>query len=67
MFSTAFYFDVMFPVYTAIKIQDGVFWTVTPCSDVVGYQSFGGPCSLLLHCQTKGTVCRKLTAVLLTG
>jgi len=25
-----------------VKIR--VFWIVTPCNDVVGYQRFGGPC-----------------------
>jgi len=29
---------------TAIKFQVAVFWVLTPCVDVVGYQSFGGPC-----------------------
>jgi hypothetical protein len=29
-----------FLVFTAIKID--VFWVVTPCSDVVGYQHFKG-------------------------
>jgi hypothetical protein len=26
-----------------------VFWVVTPCSDAVGYQRFGGPCCLHLQ------------------
>jgi hypothetical protein len=26
-----------------------VFWVVTPCSDVVGYQRFGGTCCLHLQ------------------
>jgi len=31
--------------------QVEVFWVVTPCSFVVGYQSFGGPCCVhLLGC-----------------
>jgi len=30
-------------------IQVGVFWVVTPCSVVVGYQFFGGPCCLHLY------------------
>jgi hypothetical protein len=29
-----------------MKIQVMVFWAVTPCSDVVGYQHFGGPSCL---------------------
>jgi hypothetical protein len=28
-----------------VVFQVEVFWIVTPCSVVVGYQSFGGPCS----------------------
>jgi hypothetical protein len=28
-----------------MKIQVVVFWVLTPCTDVVGYQCFGGP-----HC-----------------
>jgi hypothetical protein len=31
-------------VFTAVKIHLKVFWVVTPCSDVVGYRRFGGPC-----------------------
>jgi len=26
-----------------MKIQVGVLWVVTPCSDMVGYHCFGGP------------------------
>jgi len=32
-----------------VKIQVEVFWVVTPCSAVLGYQCFGGPCCLHLH------------------
>jgi len=32
-----------FKVLTAMKIQVAVFWTVTPCNDVVGCQLFGAP------------------------
>jgi hypothetical protein len=35
-----------FEVFTAMNIQVVVFWVVTPCSDVIGYQRFGGPCCL---------------------
>jgi len=28
------------------KSQIAVLWIVTPCSDVVGYRRFGGPCRL---------------------
>jgi hypothetical protein len=33
-----------FEVFMAVKIQDEVFWVVTPCSAMVGYQRFRGPC-----------------------
>jgi hypothetical protein len=33
----------------AMMIQVVVFWVMTPCSDVVGYQRFGGPCCLHLQ------------------
>jgi hypothetical protein len=32
-----------FEVFTAVMIQVEVFWIVTPCSVVVGYQRFRGP------------------------
>jgi len=32
-----------------VKIQVEVFWVVTPCSVVVGYQRFGGLSCLHLH------------------
>jgi len=35
-------------VFTTMKIQVVVLRAVTPCSDVVGYQCFGGPCSASL-------------------
>jgi hypothetical protein len=39
-------------VFTAVKIQVDVFWFVTPCSVVVGYQRFGGPSWLHLQVVT---------------
>jgi len=36
-------------VVVVMKIQIIVLWFVTPCNDVVGYQSFGGSCCLHLH------------------
>jgi len=33
-----------FEAFTAVKIQVEVFWVVTPCSVVAGWQRFGGPC-----------------------
>jgi hypothetical protein len=41
-----------FEVFTAIKIEVMVFWVLMPCSVVVGYQRFGAPCCLHLHCIT---------------
>jgi hypothetical protein len=38
-----------FKVFTTVKILVEVFWVVTPCSVVVGYQRFGGP--FCLHLQ----------------
>jgi hypothetical protein len=32
-----------------MKIQVKFFWVVMPCSDVIGYQHFRGPCCLHLH------------------
>jgi len=42
-------YDARSEVIKAVKIQVDAFWTVEPCSVVVGYQSFGGPCCLRLH------------------
>jgi len=39
---------VKFEVVTAMQIQVAVFWVVTPCNDVAGYQRFEGPCCLHL-------------------
>jgi len=30
-------------VFTMMNVQILIFWVVTPCSDVVGYQRLGGP------------------------
>jgi hypothetical protein len=38
-----------FEAFTAVKIQVDVFWVVTSCGVVVGYQRFGGPCCLHLQ------------------
>jgi hypothetical protein len=37
--------------FKGVKIQVVVFWVVTPCSDMVGYQCFGGLC--YLHLQSR--------------
>jgi hypothetical protein len=39
-------------VFTVMKFQVAIFWVVTLCSDVVGYQCFGGPCCLHLQVVT---------------
>jgi len=36
-------------LFTAMKIQVAVFSIVTPCSFVIGYKRFGGPCYLHLQ------------------
>jgi len=33
-----------------MKCHVVVVWFEMPCSDMVGYQRFGGPCSLCLEC-----------------
>jgi len=42
----------------AMKMKVAVFWVVAPCSDVVEYQRFGGPC----HCHLQGEVIGALVA-----
>jgi hypothetical protein len=39
-------------VFTAMEINIVVFWVVTTCGDLVGYQRFGGPCCLHLILKT---------------
>jgi hypothetical protein len=38
-----------FEVLTAVMLQVEVFWVVTPCNIVVGYQCFGGQRCLYLQ------------------
>jgi hypothetical protein len=38
--------------FTAVMFQVEVFWIMTPCNVVVGYQRFGGP--WCLHLQSEG-------------
>jgi hypothetical protein len=45
-----------FEAFTAVKIQVEFLWVVTPCNDVVGYQSFGGPCCRRLQDENGGNV-----------
>jgi hypothetical protein len=47
------YFDSRLEVFMAVNIQIKVFWIVTPCSDVVGYQRFGGSCCLHVQGEEK--------------
>jgi len=39
---------VSFEAFTAVMFQVEVFWVVTPCNVVVGYQRFRGPCCFCL-------------------
>jgi len=53
----------MFPhesleAFTAVIFQVTVFWDITPCSVVVGYQCFRGPCCL----QPQGEILQKMEA-----
>jgi hypothetical protein len=41
--------DLYFQLKNQFQIQVDFFWVVTPCSVVVGYQRFGGPCCLHLQ------------------
>jgi len=36
-----------------VMFQVEVFWVVTPCSEVVGYQRFRGPCCIHLQGEVK--------------
>jgi len=42
-----------FGAFMAVKIQVEIFWIVTTCNVVVGYQRFGGP--FFLHLQGDST------------
>jgi hypothetical protein len=44
--------NVIFEAFTAVKIQVEVFWVMSPCSVMIGYQLLRGPCCLHVH-QTK--------------
>jgi len=47
---------VSFEAYKAVIFQVEVFWVVTPCSVVIGYQRFRGPCILHLRSHTQNSV-----------
>jgi len=38
-----------FDVFMMVNFHVEVFWAVTPCNAVVGYQRFGEPCCFHLH------------------
>jgi len=40
---------VRLKVFTVMKIQIVLYCVLTPCSDIVGYQCFRGPCYIHLH------------------
>jgi hypothetical protein len=54
-------FDARSEVLKAMKIEVVVFWVVTPSINVVGYQSFGGPCCL--HLQGEGIGTQKIATL----
>jgi hypothetical protein len=44
---------INFETSTVVIFQDEVFWVVTPCRVVVGYQRFRGSCCLLFQCEVE--------------
>jgi len=45
---------VSFEAFPAVMFQVKVFWVVTPCSVIVGYQHFRSPCCLHLQGEVAG-------------
>jgi hypothetical protein len=45
-----------FEIFMTVRIQVVVFWDVTPCIDVVGYQHFRGPCYLHFQGEVSGVL-----------
>jgi hypothetical protein len=45
--------DASFEAFTAVMFQVEVFWVMMPCSVVVGYQRFEGPCCVHLQGKVK--------------
>jgi hypothetical protein len=43
-------------IFTSLKIEVEVFWVLTSCSVVVGYQRFGGSCRLHLQGEVSGVL-----------
>jgi hypothetical protein len=48
-----------------VKNEVSGFWVVTPCSDVVAYQSFRGSCSLHLHPKDGDSIVLRNAGILL--
>jgi hypothetical protein len=46
--------DASFQAFKAVMFQVEVSWVITPCSVVVGYQDFGGPCCFHLQGEVAG-------------
>jgi hypothetical protein len=55
-----------FRVFTAMKIPYVVFLFATPCSIVIGYERFGGPCCLHLQGEIKREATRS-SEILVSG
>jgi len=41
-----------------------VLWVMTPCSDVVGYQSLGWSCCLHIHHEDEGSIAHRNVAII---
>jgi hypothetical protein len=52
---TSSFSDESFEVFTAVMFQVEVFWAVTPCNVVVGYQPFRGQCYPHLQGEVTGS------------
>jgi hypothetical protein len=50
--------DKRFILSAAMKTHVAVFWVMTPCIDVVGYQHLGKPCCLHLQGEVKVEGCQ---------
>jgi len=40
---------VRLQIFMVVKIHIAVFWIMSPCNDMVGYQCFGEPCCPHFH------------------
>jgi len=45
-----------FEVFIAVKIQVVVFWVMMPCSDVLGYHCFMGPCASIFRVKLEAAI-----------